>query len=168
MSKNMIEIPRSWFPDGENLRPCKNVVSGGRVVLYDVSDPSMIPDEKYVILSAKDAYEADALRTENVTLQHELEKAMLEKADLEKKLHAKTANGGTVAEVTRAGVCEIFGDSEKLLRVNDHRLVNELEKAVELLNPDCDHRGTFAARVTISVELLGDLEEKDEKDLQPD
>ena len=55
MSKNMIEIPRSWFPDGENLRPCKNVVSGGRVVLYDVSDPSMIPDEKYVILSAKDA-----------------------------------------------------------------------------------------------------------------
>lgn len=167
MNKNMIEIPRSWFPDGENLRPCKNVVSGGRVVLYDVSDPSMIPEDKYVILSTKDAYEADALRTKSEALQHELEKAMLEKANLEKKLHAKTANGGTVAEVTRAGVCEICGDGAELIRVNDHSLVSELEKAVELLNPDCDHRGAFAARVTISVELLGDLEDGDEKDSEP-
>lgn len=162
MSDTMIEIPRSWFPDGKKLRPCKNVVDGGRVVLYDVSDSSMIHDEKYVILSTKDAYDADALCAKNKELTHELEKAMLEKADLEKKLHAKTAKGGPVAEVSRVGVCELCGDGAELIKVNDHNLVSELEKAIEKLNPDCDHRGAFAARLTISVELLGDMEEGSE------
>ena len=87
---------------------------------------------------------------------------MLEKADLEAKLHAKTAKGGIVAEVSRAGVCELCGDGAELIKVNDHNMVSEMEKAVELLNPDCDHRGAFAARVTISVELLGDMEEGSE------
>lgn len=165
MDKDIIKIPRCWFPDGESLLP---LYKGGKVLLYYASDVFRITDAKYVILSTKEAYEADALHKENISLKHELEKAMLEKADLETKLHAKTAKGGTVAEVTRAGVCEICGDGAELIRVNDHNLVSELEKAVEQLNPDCDHRGAFAARVTISVELLGDLEGEDEKDSEPD
>ena len=147
LSDNMIEIPRSWFPDSEMLRPYRK--SDGLIVLYDASNPLYIPDERYVIFSAKDAYEVDALRAEN--------RSLLEKADLEAKLHAKTANGGPVAEVSRAGVCELCGDGAELIKVNDHNLVSELEKAVEQMNPDCDHRGAFAARVTIFVELLGDI-----------
>lgn len=155
---NNIEIPRSWFPDGEKLRPC---YKNGQVYLYYAFDPSLLPDERYIILSKTDAAQIEAYK-------YELEKAMLEKDELETKLHAKTANSGTVAEVSRAGVCELCGDGAELILVNDHNLVSELEKAVERLNPDCDHRGAFAARVTISVELLGDLEGEDEKDLQPD
>lgn len=160
MDKNNIDIPRCWFPDGENLRACKR--TDGVIVLYDASTPLDDPGEKYVILPTKDAYEADALHKQIESLNHELEKAMLEKADLEKKLHAKTTKPGIVAEVSRAGVCEICGDSEELIRVNDHYLVSELEKAIEQLKPDCDHRGAFAARVTITVELLGDMEEGSE------
>lgn len=156
MSDIMIEIPRRWFPDGEKLRPLHK---NDQVFLYYAGDPAMIPDERYIILSV---YEADTLRTKNISLQHELEKAMLEKADLETKLHAMAAKAGPVAEVSRAGVCEVCGDGAELIKVNDHNLVSELEKAIEQLNPDCDHRGAFAARVTISVELLGDMEEGSE------
>jgi hypothetical protein len=160
----MIEIPRNWFPDSELLCPVRKA---DRVFLYYQRDLARITDARYIILSTKDAYEVDALRAEIKELQYALEKAMLEKEDLEKKLHAKTTKPGIVAEVTRAGVCELCGDGAELIKVNDHNLVSELEKAIEQLNPDCDHRGAFAARVTISVELLGDLEGEDEKDSLP-
>lgn len=165
MNNYSIEIPRRWFPDGATLRPLHK---DGKVFLYEASEIPLSPCVKYAILSKKDADEADSLRAEIKELQYVLEKKMYEMEALEKKLYAKTAKPGIVAEVTRAGVCEICGDGAELIRVNEHNLVSELEKAVELLNPDCDHRGAFAARVTISVELLGDLEEEDEKDSEPD
>lgn len=43
--------------------------------------------------------------------------------------------------------------------VNGYNLITQLENAVKAAKPETDHMGQFAARVVVTVELLGDLEE---------
>lgn len=65
--------------------------------------------------------------------------------------------------VTRAGVARIASWDDLNLRVNSEDMVELIEKEVQKERPKTDGAGYFAARITITVELLGDLEEREEK-----
>lgn len=61
--------------------------------------------------------------------------------------------------VTRCGVAKICSWRETEIAVNDQDMVELLEKEIEKKKPVKDYDNGFAARVTMIVELLGDLEE---------
>ena len=60
--------------------------------------------------------------------------------------------------VTRAGLARIESWDDKNLCVNSEDMVELIEKEVEKERPKRDYAGEFAARITIAVELLGDME----------
>ena len=59
--------------------------------------------------------------------------------------------------ITKAGVVQMPGYDKSFL-VNSDDIINEIESMVCELKPKRDYNGNFAARVTISIELLGDTE----------
>lgn len=60
--------------------------------------------------------------------------------------------------ITRSGVAKICSWRETEIKVNDQNIVELLEEEIEKKKPVKDYDEGFAARVTIVVELLGDLE----------
>ena len=69
------------------------------------------------------------------------------------------ACGRRVAEITRTGVVQLpWGDYPLL--VNGENLEELIQAEVDNRNPMSDFYGQFAAKVTIRVELLGDLRDQ--------
>lgn len=65
-----------------------------------------------------------------------------------------------IITVTRAGVVQLpWGELQ--LMVNSDMVMSEIKEKICELRPKYDCNGNFAGRVTITVELLGDLEEDD-------
>ena len=60
------------------------------------------------------------------------------------------------------GVVRISGGMESEITVNGEDLIAQLDRAIESAHPKTDCSSQFAARVILTVELLGDLEESDE------
>jgi hypothetical protein len=73
-------------------------------------------------------------------------------------LFAAMDRGGKVVEVTRTGVVR-FPDDLVPFVVNSEDILLEVEKKVMEKKPVVDHNGQFAAKVTVRVEILGDLQE---------
>lgn len=67
-------------------------------------------------------------------------------------------------KIEKAGVVQIDYDG---FWVNDEEIIHLLEDEIEKMNPrpKCDCYAKFAAKVTIAVEFLGDMEEQNETDL---
>lgn len=61
--------------------------------------------------------------------------------------------------VAAAGVVHIQTGSDSDIRVNSESLIDMIDRLVCAAHPKTDYHDQFAARVTITVELLGDLEE---------
>lgn len=61
--------------------------------------------------------------------------------------------------VSATGVVKIDTGYETALRVNGEDMIAMIDKLVEAAHPKTDYNNQFAGRVTITVELLGDLEE---------
>lgn len=63
-------------------------------------------------------------------------------------------------KIERSGVVQV--DYEGIW-VNEEEIVHLLEAEIEKMNPrpKCDCNAKFAAKVTITVEFLGDMEEQD-------
>ena len=57
--------------------------------------------------------------------------------------------------VEKAGVAEY---SENQLCLNSEDIVAEIMNKVKMVRPKQNYMGAFAARVTMTIELLGDLE----------
>lgn len=66
--------------------------------------------------------------------------------------------GAKVVEVTKTGVVR-FPDDLVPFVVNSEDILLEVEKKVMEKKPVVDHNGQFAAKVTVRVEILGDLQE---------
>lgn len=66
--------------------------------------------------------------------------------------------------ITRIGIADINGYHDAPLKVNDRDLIAEIEKEMKqaAVNPVRDYEGRFAARVTLIVECLGDMEQEDD------
>ena len=64
--------------------------------------------------------------------------------------------------VSATGVTLIETESESDIRVNSESLISMIDRLVCAAHPKTDYHNQFAARVTITVELLGDLEESHE------
>ena len=64
--------------------------------------------------------------------------------------------------VSATGVVKIKNGREAEIRVNDEDMILMIDKLVAAAHPKTDYNNQFAARVTITVELLGDLEESHE------
>ena len=65
-----------------------------------------------------------------------------------------------IVTVTKAGVVQLpWGDEQ--FAVNSDMIMSDLKEKICALNPKYDCNGNFAGRVTIIVELLGDLEHDD-------
>lgn len=64
------------------------------------------------------------------------------------------------ATVTRAGVVQLPGYDTSFL-VNQDDIMQLIEEAVEKINPKKDYDGKFAGRVTVRIEVWGELEEKE-------
>ena len=64
--------------------------------------------------------------------------------------------------VSKSGVVEISGLYTKEICVNSVSMVALIEYAIREMKqkPDVDENGHFAGKVTITVEFLGDMEEK--------
>lgn len=73
-------------------------------------------------------------------------------------LFAAMDRGGKVVEVTRTGVVQFLGDLVSIA-VNSENILMEAERKVMEKNPVLDHHGKFAGKVTVRVEILGDLQE---------
>lgn len=59
--------------------------------------------------------------------------------------------------ITRAGIVQMpWGD--RGFYVNSDDIMQEIDVKINEMKPKRDYNGNFAARVTISVELLGDTE----------
>ena len=69
--------------------------------------------------------------------------------------------GAKVVEVTKTGVVR-FPDDLVPFVVNSEDILMEVEKKVMEKKPVVDHNGQFAAKVTVRVEILGDLQEERE------
>ena len=63
-----------------------------------------------------------------------------------------------VIVITKAGVVSVRCRYEEDIKVNQDDLLSLLEEELEKIKPKRDVEGKFAGRVTITVELLGDLE----------
>ena len=61
--------------------------------------------------------------------------------------------------VSATGVVKIDTGYETDLRVNGEDMIAMIDRLVEAAHPKTDYNNQFAGRVTITVELLGDLEE---------
>ena len=61
--------------------------------------------------------------------------------------------------ISRRGVAKVCGWDDVQIKVNDQDMAELLEKEINLKKPVKCNAEEFAARVTITVELLGDLEE---------
>ena len=61
--------------------------------------------------------------------------------------------------VSATGVVRIENGSEAEIRVNSEDMILMIDKLVAAAHPKTDYNNQFAGRVTITVELLGDLEE---------
>ena len=61
--------------------------------------------------------------------------------------------------VSATGVVKIDTGYETDIRVNGEDMISMIDRLVEAARPKTDHNNQFAGRVTITVELLGDLEE---------
>lgn len=66
--------------------------------------------------------------------------------------------GAKVVEVTKTGVVQFMGDLVSIA-VNSENILLEVERKVMEKNPVLDHHGRFAGKVTVRVEILGDLQE---------
>lgn len=64
--------------------------------------------------------------------------------------------------VSATGVTPIETGCESDIRVNSESLIDIIDRLVCAFHPKTDYHDQFAARVTITVELLGDLEESHE------
>ena len=64
--------------------------------------------------------------------------------------------------VSATGVTRIETGCESDIRVNSEILISMIDRLVWDAHPKTDYHSQFAARVTITVELLGDLEESHE------
>lgn len=65
---------------------------------------------------------------------------------------------GRVTEIRAQGVVEI---SPSVLNCNQENLLETANKLVNEINPERDWYGKFAANIIITIELTGELEEKD-------
>ena len=63
-----------------------------------------------------------------------------------------------VIAIAKAGVVSVRCRYEEDIKVNQDDLLSLLEEELEKIKPKRDAEGKFAGRVTITVELLGDLE----------
>lgn len=66
-----------------------------------------------------------------------------------------------VVVITKTGVVSLRCSFEEDIKVNQDDLLSLLEEELEKIKPKKDSNGKFAGRVTIAVELLGDLEKVD-------
>lgn len=66
-------------------------------------------------------------------------------------------NEERTVKVTRSGVVKVCTWRESEMTVNDQNILETLEKEINLKKPEKDSDEGFAGRVTIIVELLGDL-----------
>lgn len=66
--------------------------------------------------------------------------------------------------VSATGVVRIDAGRESEIRVNDENLIGMIERMIADAHPKTDYHDQFAGRVTITVELLGDLKEQQEAD----
>ncbi len=73
-------------------------------------------------------------------------------------LMAKELYNPRVIEVTRAGVVQLPSECAAFT-VNEENLEDFLKTEIRKRKPEVDCYGGFAAKVTIRVELLGDLQE---------
>ena len=64
--------------------------------------------------------------------------------------------------VSATGVVKIDTGYETDIRVNGEDMIPMIDKLVAAAHPKTDHNNQFAGRVTITVELLGDLEVSNE------
>lgn len=69
--------------------------------------------------------------------------------------------GAKVVEVTKAGVVQ-FPDDLVSFTVNSENILMEVERKVMEKKPVLDHHGKFAGKVTVRVEILGDLQKETE------
>lgn len=67
--------------------------------------------------------------------------------------------GTKVVEVTKTGVVQ-FPDDLVSFAVNSEDILLEVEQKVREKKPVLDHHGKFAGKVTVRVEILGDLQEE--------
>lgn len=64
--------------------------------------------------------------------------------------------------ITRCGVAKVCSWADTQIKVNEQDMSELLEAEIKKLKPVKCYAEEFAARITITVELLGDLEEDDE------
>lgn len=69
--------------------------------------------------------------------------------------------GAKVVEVTKAGVVQ-FPDDLVSFTVNSENILWEVERKVKEKKPVVDSYGKFAGKVTVRVEILGDLQNETE------
>lgn len=62
--------------------------------------------------------------------------------------------------VSATGVVKIKNGCEAEISVNGEDMILMIDKLVAAAHPKTDYNNQFAGRVTITVELLGDLEEE--------
>lgn len=66
-------------------------------------------------------------------------------------------NEERTVKITRSGVVKVCTWRESEMTVNDQNILKTLEKEINLKKPEKNSNEGFAGRVTIIVELLGDL-----------
>ena len=65
-----------------------------------------------------------------------------------------------VVVINRAGVMSI--DSGGDIRINSESVSSAVESAIYDLKPKRDYNGCYAAKITVVVQLIGDMEARDE------
>lgn len=68
-------------------------------------------------------------------------------------------NEERTVKMTRSGVVKVCTWRESEMTVNDQNIIEQIEKEINLKKPEKDRDEGFAGRVTIIVELLGDLKD---------
>lgn len=72
-------------------------------------------------------------------------------------LAMKAMDGSRVIEFTRAGVVQL-PSCDQSFAVNGESIEEYIRSEVEKRRPVKDHYGNFAGKVTVRLELLGDME----------
>lgn len=122
------------------------VTKCGQCVKYGTCEKKEKPD-----LFCAD-FALDCGKTENTFENLTLGLGMLFKA---------VEKGAKVVEVTKAGVVQ-FPDDMVSFAVNSENILMEVEQKVREKKPVLDYHGKFAGKVTVRVEILGDLQEERE------
>ena len=68
--------------------------------------------------------------------------------------------GNRSITIARCGVARVCSWDDVQIKVNDQDMAELLEKAIKQERPVMCYAEEFAARITITVELMGDLEEE--------